>query len=116
MVTDTLPQATINEAIPNSVHAMLLDFKDVFIEPMFFPPKQSHDHHIVLTKDTDAISLRPYIYDHDQKVEIERLIKEMLETDAIRPSNSPFSSQFSWLKRRMTLSIFVWIIRPLMPW
>jgi hypothetical protein len=38
------------------------------------------------------MSVRPYPYPFYQKEEIERIVKELLDSRVIRPSNSPFSS------------------------
>jgi hypothetical protein len=36
--------------------------------------------------------VRPYRYPYFQKEEIEKIVKELLETRVIRPSQCPFSS------------------------
>jgi hypothetical protein len=71
---------------------LLRQFQDVFAEPKGLPPVRSHDHKIVLKEESQPISVRPYRYPHYQKGEIEKIVHDLLESGAIRPSQSPFSS------------------------
>jgi hypothetical protein len=71
---------------------LLRKFQDVFAEPKGLPPVRSHDHKIVLKEESQPISVRPYRYPHYQKGEIEKIVHDLLESGAIRPSQSPFSS------------------------
>jgi hypothetical protein len=64
----------------------------VFEEPKGLPPIRSHDHQIVLKEGSQPISVRPYRYPHFRKGKIEKIMKDLLELGAIRPSQSPFSS------------------------
>lgn len=56
------------------------------------PPTRNHDHHIVLQPDAKPVCVGPYRYPYFQKFEIEKLVHEMLQSDIVRPSQSPFSS------------------------
>ncbi|XP_035544590.1 uncharacterized protein LOC118347985 [Juglans regia] len=74
------------------VQQLLQQYKEVFNEPTGLPPNRSHDHKINLKQDISAISVRPYRYPFYQKPEIEKIVKELLNSGVIRPSQSPFSS------------------------
>jgi hypothetical protein len=45
-----------------------------------------------LLEEAQPVSVRPYQYLFYQKAEIEKIVKVLLQTGVIRPSNSPFSS------------------------
>jgi hypothetical protein len=62
---------------------------DVFAEPIGLPPSRSHDHAIILKQDAQPVSVRPYQYPYYQKEEI---VRELLESGVIQPSQIPFSS------------------------
>jgi hypothetical protein len=56
------------------------------------PPRRDCDHEIPLLEGSKPPNLRSYIIPHKQKVEVERLIKEMLQDSFLRPSHNPYSS------------------------
>ncbi|MCH79982.1 hypothetical protein A2U01_0000744 [Trifolium medium] len=64
------------------------------------PPYREHDHAIPLKADAAIPNIRPYRYPHYQKNEIEKMVKEMLQTGIIRHSTSPFSSPVLLVKKR----------------
>ncbi len=71
----------------------LLDqYPDVFEEPKGLPPQRREDHRIPLQPGTMPVNLRPYRHSHEQKSEVERQVKEMLEASIIQCINSPFAS------------------------
>ncbi|KAF5470911.1 hypothetical protein F2P56_011397 [Juglans regia] len=78
--------------VPQDVLKLLDSFQIVFDEPRGLPPQRSQDHQILLKTDTTPVSVRPYRYPYYQKTEIEKIVKELLESGVIRPSQSPFSS------------------------
>jgi hypothetical protein len=84
-----IPNFTV---LPPKVQSILTTFSDLFADPRGLPPSWPIDHHIPLKSSTDAVNIRPYHYLHFQKSEIERLVANLLESGAIRPSCSAFSS------------------------
>lgn len=57
---------------------LLVAYEDVFQTPKGLPPRKLQDHRIPLIDKGKVIKIRPYRYPTIQKVEIERLIQEML--------------------------------------
>jgi hypothetical protein len=72
--------------------SILQEYEDVFQEPKGLPPAWSHDHSITLQPGAQPVSVQPYKYPYYQKEEIEKIVKELLESGVIRHSHSPFSS------------------------
>lgn len=56
------------------------------------PPERSCDHAIPLKENATPPMVRPYRVPHNQKSELEKQIKELLEASVIRPSESPYAS------------------------
>ena len=83
----------------NDLTQLLTKFQPVFNEPISLPPKRPHDHHIPLQPHQSPISVRPYMYPHYQKSEIEKMVREFLESSLIRPCYSPFSSPVLFVKK-----------------
>ena len=80
--------------------ASILDkFSHVFDTPTTLPPNRSHDHCILLQPNIESVSVRPYKYPYYQKNEIEKMVKELLESGLVHPSNSPFSSPVLLVKK-----------------
>nr|GEU70407.1 hypothetical protein [Tanacetum cinerariifolium] len=91
------------EGIPTPIASLLTHFHDVFAIPTSLPPMRDYDHKIVLKKWTGPIFSRPYRHHPAQKDAIEIMVKELLESRVLRPSQSPFSSLVVMVKRRMEL-------------
>lgn len=92
----------VNENFTAHLHnltQLLTKFQPVFNEPTSLPPKRPHDHHIPLQPHQSPISVRPYMYPHYQKSEIEKMVREFLESGLIQPSYSPFSSPVLFVKK-----------------
>lgn len=64
----------------------------MFNSPKELPPSRGHEHQIVLKKGTQPINVIPHRHPFYQKNEIEKIVKDLFETRAIRPHKSPFSS------------------------
>ncbi|GJU38057.1 glycoside hydrolase, catalytic domain-containing protein [Tanacetum coccineum] len=79
---------------------LLTHFDDVFVVPTSLPPMREYDHKIVLKKGTEPIFSRPYRHPPTQKDAIEVMVKELLDSGVIRPSQSPFSSPAVMVKKK----------------
>jgi hypothetical protein len=82
----------VSEPLGLEVEELLGSFEDVFAEPKGLPPNRSHDHSITLKSDAQPICMRPYMYPYFHKEEMEKIVAELLLSEVIRPSQSPFSS------------------------
>ncbi|XP_010412881.1 PREDICTED: uncharacterized protein LOC104699246 [Camelina sativa] len=88
------------EMIDDSIQAVLKEYDCVFEIPTTLPPNRGREHAISLVKGTTTVSVRPYRYPHAQKEVMERMVKEMLDSGIIRPSQSPFSSPILLVKKK----------------
>ena len=88
-------------SIPDEVQQVLDEFTDVFETPKSLPPmRDGHNHPIILQSGTDPISLKPYRYSAAQRDVIEKLVEELLQSEFIQPSSSPFSSPIVLVKKK----------------
>ncbi|KAK0608302.1 hypothetical protein LWI29_028621 [Acer saccharum] len=92
------PQETSSD-IPRDLSQLLTEFSHIFSDPTDLPPRRTCDHQISLQHNSHPVSVRPYRYPHYQKSEMERMVKEFLNSGVIRPSNSPFSSPVLLVKK-----------------
>lgn len=79
---------------------LIQEFAGLFAEAKGLPPKRSCDHAINLLPGVQPFRLRPYRYTPDQKDEIEKQVKEMLENGIIQYSSSPFASPVLLVKKK----------------
>ena len=93
-------QTELQQSIHPSLHELLQEFSDLFIEPSSLPPTREVDHGIALKEGTEPINVRPYRYAHYQKNEIEKQVQDMLQSGLMRPSTSPFSSPVLLVKKK----------------
>lgn len=68
----TAQPTTEERSIPEQIRRLLTGFPGVFAELESLPPQRSHDHFIPLKSDAAPVSIRPYMYNHFQKNEIEK--------------------------------------------
>ncbi|KAJ4733316.1 polyprotein [Rhynchospora pubera] len=80
--------------------SVLNAYTDVFQEPSTLPPKRTVDHQIPLVPGTQPLTQRPYRYSYFQKIEIEKIIEELLRNKFIQPSSSPFASPILLVKKK----------------
>ncbi|WVZ20256.1 hypothetical protein V8G54_007578 [Vigna mungo] len=86
--------------VPVQLLTILESHNDLFQDPVGLPPSRPYDHAIHLHEGASIPNLRPYTYSHQQKNEIERLVKEMLQAGIIKPSISPYSSPIILVKKK----------------
>ncbi|KAJ1701330.1 hypothetical protein LUZ63_001109 [Rhynchospora breviuscula] len=79
---------------------VLDSFKEVFTAPTCLPPSRSVDHQIPLKSDSKPVTVRPYRYSHFQRMEIEKIVEDLLTSSFIRPSTSPYSSPVLLVKKK----------------
>ncbi|KAA0058232.1 Ty3/gypsy retrotransposon protein [Cucumis melo var. makuwa] len=82
------------------ISSVINQFQDVFEWPEKLPPRREIEHHIHMKEGTNPINVRPYRYGFYQKEEMEKLVKEMLNSGVIRPSASPYSSPVLLVKKK----------------
>lgn len=75
-------------------------YEEIFSEPKSLPPSRARDHRIPLKPGTVPPNVRPYGYAYVQKNEIEKIVKELLESGSIQPSVSAFSSPVLLVKKK----------------
>jgi Retroviral aspartyl protease/Reverse transcriptase (RNA-dependent DNA polymerase) len=91
----TAPQTT-----PCSVQVILDQFPNVFDAPNFLPPSRCCDHKIELIPNSKLVNLRPYRFSHFQKIELEKILDELLQNNFIQPSTSSFASPVLLVKKK----------------
>ncbi|KAJ3684964.1 hypothetical protein LUZ61_014128 [Rhynchospora tenuis] len=79
---------------------VLDQFKEVFTEPTKLPPSREIDHQIPLKSGSKPVTVRPYKYSHFQRLEIDKIVEELLASSFIRPSTSPYSSPVLLVKKK----------------
>lgn len=63
-----------------AIQELLEEYGEVFKEPKGLPPSWSHDHKIRLHDEAMPTCVKPYHYHDYQKEEIEKLVREMLNS------------------------------------
>jgi hypothetical protein len=82
----------ILSTLPEELQSLLNKFQLVFIVPQGLPPERDHDHQIPLISGGQPFRMRPYRYAPALKSEIERQVRDMLQSGIIQHSRSDFSS------------------------
>ena len=68
------------------IEKLPIELASVFDTSSGLPPYRGHEHQILLNEGTALICQRPYRYPHFQKIEIEKIVTDLLEVGSIRPS------------------------------
>jgi Reverse transcriptase (RNA-dependent DNA polymerase) len=77
-----------------------LNFSCVFDSTVSLPPSRAIDHTIPLLPFAQPVNLRPYRYSHFQKLELDKIIEELLQNLIIQPSTSPFAFPVLLVKKK----------------
>jgi Retroviral aspartyl protease/Ty3 transposon capsid-like protein len=87
------------------VQQILTSFQDVFVEPTTLPPHCPINHQITLKPGCKPIFLCPYCFSYFQKLEIEKIMADLLKNNFIQPSTSSFASPVLLVKKRWNMEI-----------
>lgn len=86
--------------LPPDILRVLRDHTEVFELPKGMPPRRAFDHRIHLLPNTKPVNVQPYRYPYFQKNEIEKQVREMLDSGIIRHSHSAFSSPILLIRKK----------------
>lgn len=81
-----------NQLITPEIQQVLDKFPKVFAVPKELPPARPQDHLIPISEGSKPVHLNPYKCPYLQRVEIEKMVREMLDSGIIKHSQSPYSS------------------------
>ncbi|KAJ3684806.1 hypothetical protein LUZ61_013970 [Rhynchospora tenuis] len=85
--------------LPPQLQQVVSQFSSVFSNPSSLPPPRPINHQIPLKSDVTPVNIRPYRFSHFQKLEIEKILEELLLQGYIRASTSPFASPILLVKK-----------------
>ncbi|KAJ3698219.1 hypothetical protein LUZ61_001924 [Rhynchospora tenuis] len=91
---------TLQKDITPELKEVLNQYAELFEEPKGLPPKRSIDHQIPLIPGAKPVNLRPYRYSYFQKLEIETIVEELVNSGVIQPSTSPYASPVLLVKKK----------------
>lgn len=86
--------------VQNQLKPLLEEFSVVFQGPKQLPLHISFDNNIKLKEGAQPVNTRPYRYPFAQKNEIEKMIKEMLDSGIIQHSTRSFASPVLLVKKK----------------
>jgi len=82
------------------IQQLLNEYTNIFAKPKTFPPHRELDHRILLKPGIAPVHVRPYRYPVLQTNVIEEVVKETVQSGAVRPSHSPYSSPIVLVKKK----------------
>ncbi|KAJ4763928.1 polyprotein [Rhynchospora pubera] len=94
------PEGPQTKTLDPDILSLLKQYSDVFAEPHNLPPHRTIDHQIPLLPNTSPINQRPYRHSYFQKLELEKIIEELLANKFIQHSSSPFASPVILVKKK----------------
>lgn len=68
--------------------------------PKFLPPKRGIDHRIILVEEKKPIFRHQYRLSYEERKELDKQVKELLNKGFVRPSNSPFNAPVLFVKKK----------------
>ena len=86
--------------VPQEIQIVLDQFPQVFQDISTLPPQRGCDHKIELIPGAQPINTRAYRLPPDQKDEVEKQLREMLQKGLIRHSSSPFASPVLLVRKK----------------
>ncbi|KAJ4784848.1 polyprotein [Rhynchospora pubera] len=98
MLVDVVNKTT--SIIHSQLKPLIDEYAMLFEEPTELPPKRAIDHQIPLIPEAKPINLRPYRHSYFQKLEIEKIIEELLKNSIIQTSNSPYASPVLLVRKK----------------
>lgn len=102
-----------NSEVDPEMMKLLQEYEVVFQEPKGMPPVRNQDHKIPLIAGSQPVNMRSYRIPYIQKAEVEKQVREMLESGIIQPSSSPYASPIILVKKKDGSGEFVLIIEGL---
>lgn len=95
-----IQQQTEDMAHLVEIQQLLHDYSGLFNPPMQLTPSRSCDHSIPLLPGVAPVYSRPYHFSPAIKDEVEKQVKETLDSGIIKKSTSPFSSTVLLVKKK----------------
>eukprot|EP00253_Pinus_taeda_P030576 PITA_30576 len=83
------------------ISPLIQRYEKVFQDPPIkLPPKKKIEHIIEVKIDSTPVNVKPYRYLHHHKIEIERLIQELLKHGIITKSRSPYVAPIVLVRKK----------------
>ena len=89
-----------SDAVPPEIQTVLANFPHVFKDTTALPPQRRCDHTIDLLPGAQPVNARPYRFPPDQKDEVEKQLREMLQKGLIQTSSSPYASPVLLVRKK----------------
>ncbi|CAH9091753.1 unnamed protein product [Cuscuta europaea] len=87
-------------SVKEELEELVEEFQVIFKESKELPPLRQHEHQIDIKSGEKPFKQFPYRYPYSQRQEIEKLVKEMLASEVIHHSHSPYSSPILLVKKK----------------
>ena len=90
--------SSVKEIVPTEYH----NYLDIFDEDKAnrFPDSRSWDHKIEMKEDFEPKSFSPYKLTPGKQAELDKFLKENLDKNYIRPSQSPMASPMFFVAKK----------------